>query len=456
MKKNNLLVLDDESAICTVLSYALKEEYNVQIANNAAQAYAMIAETPFEACLLDLNLGADNGLDVLKTIRQTDSRMVIIIMTAYGSIDSTVEAIKLGAYSYLTKPLDMCSLKMTLTQGLEHRQLKERVEYLSHELENKYIYNGMIGRSPAMQNVFEMIGRLKDVNANVVITGESGTGKELVARAIHFSGRRKDARFAVINCAAIPENLLEEQLFGHKKGSFTGAQSDRQGMFQYADGGSIFFDEIGEIPFSLQAKLLRVLQEKKYLPIGSNTPVEVDTRIIVATNRDLKEMVRNNEFREDLYFRLNVVEIHLPPLRERKQDLPLLFQFFIEKYAGEMGRPVTGMTKQAERRLLDYSYPGNVRELSNIIEYAIVMSDGSLIDIDSLPSYLSAPTVQVVGGALLTLDSLDGLPLQDVEKRVIEAALARNGGHIGRTAEMLKLSDKGLRNKIVKYQIHTG
>ena len=452
--KKNLLVLDDESAICTVLSYALKDEYNVKIANNPAQAYALMAETPFEACLLDLNLGTDSGLDVLKTIRQTDSRMVIVIMTAYGSIDSTVEAIKLGAYSYLTKPLDMYSLKMTLMQGLEHRQLKERVEYLSHELESKYTYNGMIGRSPAMQNVFEMIDRLKDVNANVVVTGESGTGKELVARAIHFSGRRKNARFAVINCAAIPENLLEEQLFGHKKGSFTGAQSDRQGMFQYADGGSIFFDEIGEIPFSLQAKLLRVLQEKKYLPIGTNTPVEVDTRIIVATNRDLKEMVRKNEFREDLYFRLNVVEIHLPPLRERKQDLPLLFQFFIEKYAGEMGRPINGLTKQAERRLLDYSYPGNVRELSNIIEYAIVMSDGDLIDIDSLPSYLSTSSVPAGAGVSLTLNSLDGLSLQEVEKRVIECALVRNGGHIGRTAEMLRLSDKGLRNKIVKYQIH--
>lgn len=454
MGKNELLILDDEAAICTALSYALKEEYNVKTAGTAAEAYALMEEIPFDLCLLDLNLGPDSGLDVLRTIKQNDSRMVVIIMTAYGSINSTVEAVKLGAYSYLTKPLDMYSLKMVLEQGLEHRRLNERVEYLSRELENKYVYNGIIGRSSSMQRVFEMIERLKNVDTNVVISGESGTGKELVARALHFSGKRRDARLAVINCAAIPEHLLEEQLFGHKKGSFTGAVNDSQGMFQYADGGSIFFDEIGEIPFSLQAKLLRVLQEKKYLPIGSNKPVEVNVRIIAATNRDLKEMVREKQFREDLYFRLNVVEIHLPPLRERKQDLPLLFQFFIAKYAQEIGRPVTGLTRQAERRLLDYSYPGNVRELSNMIEYAIVMSDGDLIDAGCLPETLQPPNRAAVSSAALDLRNLEGLTMEEVEKRVIEAGLSRNGGHVGRTAEMLQLSDKGLRNKIAKYKIN--
>ena len=453
MGKSNLLILDDEASICTALFYALKEDYDVKTAKTAAEAYALMEEIPFDLCLLDLNLGIDNGLDVLKTIRQNDKRMVIIIMTAYGSISSTVEAVKLGAYTYLTKPLDMYNLKMTLAQGLENRRLNDRVEYLSRELENKYVYNGIIGRSPAMQRVFEMIERLKDTDTNVVITGESGTGKELVARSLHYSGKRKEGRLGIINCAAIPENLLEEQLFGHKKGSFTGAVSDSQGMFQYADGGSIFFDEIGEIPFSLQAKLLRVLQERKYLPIGLNKPVEVNVRVIAATNRDLKEMVRERQFREDLYFRLNVVEIHLPPLRDRKQDLPLLFQFFISKYAKEMGRPVTGLTRQAERKLLDYSYPGNVRELSNIIEYAIVMSDGDLIDTDCLPANLQGASLTTTANGALNLNSLDGLPMEEVEKRVIEAGLRRNGGHIGRTADMLQLSDKGLRNKIARYHI---
>lgn len=453
MEKSSLLIVDDEAAICTALYYSLKEEYTVKTAKTAAEAYALMEEIPFDLCLLDLNLGMDSGLDVLKTIRCSDKRMVVIMMTAYGSIDSTVDAVKLGAYTYLTKPLDMCSLKITLSQGLENRRLNDRVEYLSRELENKYIYSGIIGRSPAMRRVFEMIERLKDADTSVVITGESGTGKELVARSLHYSGKRKGGRFAVINCAAIPENLLEDQLFGHKKGSFTGAVSDSHGMLQYADGGSLFLDEIGELPLSLQAKLLRVLQEKRYLPIGSNKPIAVNIRIIAATNQNLQEMVQKKEFREDLYFRLNVVEIHLPPLRDRKQDLPLLFQFFISKYAKEMERPAIGLTRQAERKLLDYSYPGNIRELSNIIEYAIVMSDGDMLDLDCLPKQFQDVAVSPpVGGALL-LDSLDGLPMEEVEKRVIEAGLRRNSGHIGRTAEMLHLSDKGLRNKIVKYQI---
>ena len=336
--RKNILIIDDEIGICTSLSYALEDKYDVKAVTSPLEGINLMRERCFNVCLLDLKIGGYNGLDVFEEIKLIDKSLIVIIMTAYGSIDSSVEAMKKGAYTYLTKPLNLEELYVVIEQALAHQQLNEKVEYLSQELENKYIYNGIVGRSPSMKTVYMLIDKLKDVDTNVVITGESGTGKELVARAIHFSGKRKKERFEEVNCAAIPETLLEEELFGHKKGSFTGATQDRQGRFEAANNGTIFLDEIGDMPISLQAKLLRVLQQKEYSPLGSNEKKKLNIRVISASNKDLKTMVESGEFRQDLYFRLKVVEINLPALREKKQDLLLLINHFIQQYNNELNK----------------------------------------------------------------------------------------------------------------------
>lgn len=450
----SILIIDDELGICTSLTLALEDMYKVKACTSPVEGLKALKEDFFNICLLDLRIGDYNGLDVLNEIKQIDKNIVVIIMTAYGSIDTSVEAIKNGAYTYLTKPLNISELYILIEQALEYQRLNERVEYLSKELENKYVYNGIIGRSHSMKNVFKMIEKLKDVDTNVVITGESGTGKELVARAIHFSGRRKKERFEEVNCAAIPEGLLEEELFGHKKGSFSGAVEDRQGKFEYANNGTIFLDEIGDMPFSLQAKLLRVLQQKEFSPIGSNEKIQLNIRVIAATHRDLKAMVDNGEFRQDLYFRLNVVEINLPPLREKKQDLPLLFKHFIEKFNTELDKNIKGISKEAEKKLLDYNYPGNIRELSNIFESSMVLSNSEVIEAEDLPDEVRFFEKGYDRTNTIILDDLLGMNLREIEKRVIYEYLVINNGHRVKTAQMLGISEKGLRNKIKEFKLN--
>lgn len=451
--KNKILIIDDEIAICTSLTLALEDEYDVMAVTNPAEGLDLIKKRHFNICLLDLRIGEYNGLDVLKKIKEINKNIIVIIMTAYGSISSSVEAMQNGAYTYLTKPLDIRELYIVLNKALEYQQLNEKIEYLSQELENKYVYNGLVGKSPLMKNVFKLIDRVKDIDTNTIITGESGTGKELVARAIHFSGKRKRERFVEINCSAIPENLLEEELFGHKKGSFTGAIEDRKGKLEIADKGTIFLDEIGDMPLALQAKLLRVLEQKEYTPIGSNEKKKLDIRFIAATHRGLKEMVQKGEFREDLYFRINVIEIKLPSLREKKQDLHLLFSHFIQQYNEELDKNIKGLSKEAEQKLLDYNYPGNVRQLSNIIEYAMVLSSKDIIQVSDLPEEVinyRGLTDKDIG---IFVHDLVGLSLKEIEKRIIGASLIKNNGHRRRTAEMLGISDKGLRNKINEYEL---
>ena len=451
--RENILIIDDEIGICTSLTFALEDKYNVKSAINPIDGIRLMREECFNLCLLDLKIGEYSGLDVLDEIKQIDKNLIVIIMTAYGTIDSSVQAIKKGAFTYLTKPINLDELYVTIEQALEYQRLNAKVEYLSQELENKYSYNGIIGKSPSMQNVFKIIDKLKDVDTNVVITGESGTGKELVARAIHYSGKRRKERFVEVNCAAIPEGLLESELFGHKKGSFTGAIKDEKGKFEFADNGTVFLDEIGDIPFALQAKLLRVLQEKEYTPVGSNEKKKLNIRIISATNKDLRAMVKEGEFRQDLYFRLNVIEINLPPLRDRKQDLPLLFNHFIKLHNKELNKEIKGLSKEAERILFNYNYPGNVRELSNIFEYAMVLSNDAIIEYDDLPEEVKRhKTSNTIKDSVFAEDII-GLKLKEIEKIVIKASLIRNGGHRKATAEMLGISEKGLRNKIIEYQI---
>jgi two-component system response regulator AtoC len=449
-----LLIIDDEAAICSSLQFALEDEYEVQTTTDPFEGLQWVEQESFDLCLLDLKIGDVNGIQVLTQMKQLQSEMNVVMMTAFGSISSSVEAIKKGAYSYITKPVHIEELTSLLMQAMEFKRLNQQVKYLSEELEKKYSYGGIIGRSPLMKKVFQLISKVKDIDSNVLVTGESGTGKELVAKAIHFSGRRKQEHFEVVNCAAIPEHLLESELFGHEKGAFTGAISKREGKFLLAQHGTILLDEIGDMPLALQAKLLRIIQQREVTPLGSNKTVKLYVRIIAATNQDLKKAVEDGRFREDLYFRLNVIDIALPPLRERRQDLPFLFQHFMQTFNQDLDKKIKGFSPDAQRKLLNYEYPGNIRELANIIESAMVISDGTHIQLNDLPEEVrktsEISTQAIIGGKCI--EGLVGQPLKELEKQFILATLEKNNGHRRQTANMLGISERGLRDKIKQYK----
>ncbi len=449
MKK--MLIIDDEAAICSSLRFALEDTYDVHTTTSAAEGVKRAKEMTFDLCLLDLKLGQVSGLDVLQTLKTIQPQLVIIMMTAYGTISSAVEAVKLGAYSYLTKPLQMDELFTLLEQASDFLDLNRPIDALQQQLDETQGCYGLIGKSPLMRNVYQMITKVKDIDTTVLITGESGTGKELVARAIHFAGRRNHHPFEVINCAAIPANLLESELFGYERGAFTGAFSKKRGSFERAQHGTIFLDEIGELPLTLQAKLLRAIQQREILPLGSDQTIQLDVRVIAATNKDLKHAVEKGRFREDLYFRLSVIEIELPPLRERRQDLELLCQHFIHRFNQSLGKSIKGLSADAYQRLSQYDYPGNVRELANIIESAMVMCDGDYIRLQDLPAKVAQPSPLPLSITRTDLSPLVGMPLKEMEKQLIMATLEANHGHRQRTAEMLGISERGLRNKLKQY-----
>ena len=447
-----ILIIDDEISICSSLSFALEDRFLVKATTEPLQAIQWLQQETFHLCLLDLRIGQVDGLELLGQIKDLQREIVVVMMTAYGSIATSVEAIKKGAYTYLTKPLHMEGMLTVIDQALEYQRLNRQLEYLSSELAEKYTEKGIIGNSPAIQQVFSKIEKLKDLDTSVMVMGESGTGKELVARALHFSGQRRKHRFVALNCAAIPENLLESELFGHRKGAFSGAAVDKAGKFEYAQQGTLFLDEIGDMPLGLQAKLLRVLQQKEVTPLGANQPITLDVRVIAATNQDLEESVKAGTFRQDLYYRLNVVAIHLPPLREMRQDLPLLFRHFLITCRKE-NEPVKKLSEEAMQALMKYHYPGNVRELGNLIESAVVMAEGDMIQLQDLPEAVrgSGQRMDYTGGDLY--QQLAGRSMEEIEKNVIQATLNINDGHRQKTAEMLGISERGLRNKIQRYGI---
>ena len=462
--KHSILIIDDEKSICTFLALALEDEFDVHTANSKDEAFRILKERKIHLAVLDLLLGDSNGLDVLQEIKRQYADMAVIMMTAFGDIHTSVEAIKRGAFHYLCKPVNLEELTCYIRQALEFQNLSRQVSDLSNalvELEQRTYYGDIIGKSAPMQRVYQMIDRVKNVDASVVITGESGTGKELVARAIHRNGTRSGENFVAVNCAAIPENLLEEEFFGHVKGSFTGAVADKKGKLELADGGTLFLDEVGDMPLSLQGKLLRALQEKETMPIGGSQYRKIDVRVISATNRDLLAMVKEGTFRQDLYYRLHVVEIHLPPLQERKQDIPDLCQSVIARIAGDMNRNIRGLTPDAERLLMKYHYPGNVRELVNILEYACILCSGEYIDELDLPDELRrepSPNSDVSEGAALTpaeavRQYLSGMSIKDVEKLLIENALAENPQSKRTAAKALGISERSLFYKIQEYEI---
>lgn len=446
-------IIDDEQGICVSLSLALKKDYRVSTFNSAAPALERMKTESCDVVLLDLKLQEEDGMEVLRQIKQEHPDVSVIMMTAFGSIGSSVEAIKAGAYTYLTKPLDLEQLKLFLSQTMEIRKMNEQIRFLSDELRSRQTFQKIVGESDVMQRVYARINQVKDVDASVLITGESGTGKELVARAIHDEGKRKNERFVVVNCAAIPENLLELEFFGYRKGSFTGATQDRKGKLELADKGTIFLDEIGDMPLNLQGKLLRALQEKEFSPVGSSEVRHTDVRVIAATNQDLKAMIAQQKFRQDLYYRLNVVEITMPPLRDRMSDVPLLCAHFLHQSASEMNKDSKGLTPAAQEALMRYSYPGNVRQLANILEYATIISGNGLIDVDDLPDEVAGapePQEQPQG---LSEEFLATTSLKELERLAVIATLKKNNGRRDKTADDLGISKRGLLNKIKEYGI---
>ena len=449
-----LLIVDDEEPICASLAFALESEYEVYTATTEESALELFAAQEFDLVLLDLRLGKSDGLDVLVKIKELKPSAMVIIMTAYGSIQSSVAAMKQGAFYYITKPINMEELRVLLGNATNYLRLSSRVEHYADKLFREYEQTGIIGRSQAIHNVFNLIEKVRNTDTNVMITGESGTGKELVARAIHFTGGRKGEPFEVINCAAIPPNLLESELFGHERGAFTGAVQRKRGIFELADKGTLFLDEICEMDINLQSKLLRAVQQKEISPVGSTIRKKIDARIICATNRNVTKEISAGRFREDLFYRLNVINIHLTPLRERSEDVPLLVKFFIAKYNRKLGRCVAGIDEIALDALCRYPFKGNVRELENIIERTLVLSDSTCIRIEDLPT-----DVVCLGQGAIACNSKALIPvyvgekLDTIEQKVILHTLKFLKGNRRETAKMLSISERSLRYKLKEYNI---
>ena len=448
--KPSVLIIDDEKAICVSLSLALEGKYRVSSATRAEDGLRMLEEIKPQVVLLDLKIGDVDGISVLREIPRLSPDTVTLIMTAYGSIRSSVDAIRAGAFNYLTKPLDMEELEVFIDSALSFGALNEKVKSLREELHSRFSYGDMIGKSPAMQRIYETIEKIKDSSVSVMLTGESGTGKELAARAIHYLGSRKEERFVPVNCMAIPEGLLEGEFFGHVRGAFTGAVRDSRGKLEAADRGTLFLDEVGDMPLALQGKLLRVLQEREFSPVGSNELRQVDLRVISATNRDPAEMVREGEFRHELLYRLNVVNIRLPSLKERKEDIPLIISHFLDKFAREHTKPRPDINAAAQRLLLDYDYPGNVRELGNFLEYAFALCDGKCITANDLPPQLSnrEAGAHVLPDEAMIDEFLSRRSLREIERAAIRATMKKNGNHQRKTAADLGISERGLRGKL--------
>ncbi len=446
-----VLVVDDEPLqVELVAGFLRRHGYEVLEASDGRAALDRFRAEPVDVILADQKMPGLSGLDLLRAARQVNPEVAVIVMTAYGTIEQAVQAIKAGATDYLTKPLNLDELLHRIGQALDRRRLLRENRELREALGERHRVEGIVGESGRMQEVLSLVRRVAPSDATVLIRGESGTGKELIARAIHHASPRAAGPLVAVNCAALPESLLESELFGHEKGAFTGAQSARQGRFEAAHGGSLFLDEIGDLPLHLQVKLLRVLQERRVERVGSNRPIPVDVRLLAATHRDLEAMVREGRFRDDLYYRVNVVTITLPPLRERREDIPLLLERFLERFARANGKAIRGLTREAREALLRYDYPGNVRELENIVERAVVLTRDEVIGLADLP--LGVKESEKAGPEARTLPAA----VEGLERQMIREALARAGGVQTRAAELLGISERVLRYKLRKYGITAG
>jgi len=438
-----ILVIDDEQNIRKMLTRVLSPEgFMVKEANNGLEALKRLQEENYSLVLLDLKMPGLNGIETLKEIRQNDLNLPVIMMSAYGSIPEAVEAMKLGALDYLIKPFDIEELKIIIKRAIKQYELEVENIYYREEEEKRFNFDEIIGKSSSINKVLEMVKSVASTPATVLITGENGTGKELIARAIHKNSLRKNSPFVVVNCVAFSPNLLESELFGHEKGSFTGAIAKRIGRFEMANGGTIFLDEIGEMDLTIQTKLLRVLQEREFERVGSSRTIKVDVRILSATNKDLKKEIEERRFREDLFYRLNVFNVDVPPLRERKEDIPLIVEHLTGKYNKILNKKVKKVSAKAMELLLDYNYPGNIRELENIIERSMIMAKDEIID-EKYFNFISKEEYIEKKGTL-----------KETEKELIIKYLIQNKGNRTKTAEILGISRRSLQNKIKEYQIN--
>lgn len=449
--KNKILIIDDEKAIRDSLSFALEDFYDVLSAGDPTEAEAILSEKIVDVILLDMKLGRNDGLDLLRHIKHEYPEIEVIVITAFGSIKSSVQAIREGALNYLTKPVDIEELIVFIEKAIKQRAINGSLMYLRKMLDDTYNIAGIIGNSDIMASTLNKVKKIKDIDSTVLITGESGTGKDLVAKAIHFEGHRKDGKLVIVNCAAIPANLMESELFGYEKGAFTGADKKHIGKFQLADGGTLFLDEIGELELSLQSKLLRVVEDMKVTPLGGNNTVSVDFRLIAATNKNLEAEVKAGKFREDLFYRLNVITLDLPPLRARKGDIPLLVKYFVDKYNKKLGQNVDRVDRKVISSLENYPFPGNIRELENLIERMVALSEDNKIELDDLPEkYRSLPPL--VNDSERLVISL-GLSMKDIEKEAILKTLDYFEGNRKKTAESLGISERNLHYKLKLYKI---
>jgi two-component system response regulator PilR (NtrC family) len=455
MPETRVLVVDDEQSMRELLGIMLRQAgYDVTLAEGGEAAVDALRTESFDLVITDLRMRKVDGLAVLKATKEHSPRTVVLVVTAFASTDTAVEAMKLGAYDYVTKPFKMDELRLTIANALERKRLQEENLALKRQLSKERGFENFVGRSRQMLDVFETIRKTADSGSTVMITGESGTGKELVAQALHNESSRRNAPFVSVNCGAVPETLMESELFGHVKGAFTGAVASTEGLFAAADNGTLFLDEITEIPQSVQVKLLRAIQEREIRRVGDTRDRHVDVRLVAASNRDVAKAVSEGALREDLFYRLNVIPIHLPPLRERREDIALLAAHFIRNIAKEVGKEIRGVTPAAMAILEAYRWPGNIRELQNVIERAIVLGNGDMLDVDALPPNVRTPSEPSDQAVDIPTSGFDlEAALARIEHRYIRLALDRTGGVQTRAAELLGVSFRQFRYKLQKHNL---
>jgi two-component system NtrC family response regulator len=452
MKDYNILIIDDEAAQRDVLTgYLKKKDYIIFSASSGKEGIEIAKNNPVDIILSDFKMPDLNGIEVLEQVKRINPEISFVIVTAYGTVENAVKAMRLGAFDYISKPVDLDELDLMIERIVEHKNLKSENQLLKSQLQEKYKISSIVSQSQKMEEVINVAARVADSKANVLITGENGTGKEVLAKAIHYISPRKDAAFVAVNVPALTETLLESELFGHEKGAFTGADKMKKGRFEIAHGGTIFLDEVGDIPQSIQVKLLRVLQEHQFERVGGTEKIEVDVRIIAATNKELEQKIKDGTFREDLFYRLNVVSVKIPPLRERKEDIVPMIENFIQKYSKENSKEKLEISKEVVDVLMKYNYPGNVRELENIIERAVVLSRGKVITLADLPMNIKGFKEEK------TIGSLDEGTITDqveaLEKQLIYDALQQSGGNQTKAGKLLGLTERNLRYKLKKYNI---
>lgn len=456
--KSRILVVDDEESIREFLDIMLKKEgYEVTLAEDGQRAIDLLKKKAIDLVISDLQMPNVTGMELLHHVRDNYPDTRFMMITAFGTAESAVEAMKVGAYDYITKPFKLDEVRIVIGNALRSQVLEVENRSLKKELKKEYSFQNLVGNAEVMHRIYQMIQRVSQTPTNVLVTGESGTGKEMVAKAIHFNGPLADKPFVTINCGAIPESLMESEMFGHKKGSFTGAVVDKAGLFEVADGGTLFLDEVGELPLSIQVKLLRAIQERVIRRVGSTEDTKVEVRIIAATNRELEKMVAQGTFRQDLFYRLNVINIRTPSLRERKEDIEVLAKHFLHKYNERLGKSISSISDEALQAMLKYDYPGNVRELENIIERTVALEAGATILPESLPPFVNTPSGRKMASSNEIEVGPDGVDLDrimgQIEKEIIVKAIHQAGGIKKQAAKLLGITFRSMRYRVEKYNL---